>query len=77
MIVGRERLIPYPELKTVIQMDGNGSQQAKDDTWRTITAAPPAEINFGWKNFYDEDHPMLGPDATMQHVPQPWYVSYQ
>jgi len=77
MIAGREQLQSHPELMTVVQMDGNGSQQAKDSTWQTITTAPPAGINFGWKNFYDEDHPMLAPDATMKHVPQPWYVSYQ
>lgn len=77
MIVGREQLQQHPELKTVIQMDGNGGQQVKDDTWRAITATPPSGAEFGWKNFYDEDHPMLAPDATMQHIPQPWYVSYQ
>ncbi|HEX9153224.1 MAG TPA: hypothetical protein VF809_00205, partial [Candidatus Saccharimonadales bacterium] len=46
------------ELAYVIQMDGNGGQATKLDTWRNITSGAPAGVYFGWKNFYDEDHPM-------------------
>jgi len=77
MIAGRERLIPHPELATLIQMDGQGAQSAKNDTWNAMIATPPPGVQFGWKNFLDEDQPVLSPEATMQHVPQPWYVSYQ
>ena len=38
----------------------------------------PAPINWGWKNFYDEDSPMLTPDQTIAQVlPTPQLVSYQ
>jgi len=67
----------HPELAYVIQMDGNGAQPTKQSTWSAIRQSPPANVLFGWKNFYDEDHPVLSPEATMALDPKPWYVSYQ
>jgi hypothetical protein len=33
---------------------------------------------WGWKNFYDEDLPVLTPEQTMRDVsPQPDLVTYQ
>jgi hypothetical protein len=78
MLPGREQLnTAHPELAFIVQMDGQGTQAAKQDTWRAITAGAPPNVQFGWKNFYDEDKPPLDPPATMQLSPQPWYVSYQ
>jgi hypothetical protein len=65
------------ELAYVIQMDGNGSQPQKQATWDTITADAPPGVSFGWKNFYDEDTPMLSLQQTMKQLPPPQYVSYQ
>jgi hypothetical protein len=31
----------------------------------------------GWKNFYDEDHPMVTPRQTMTYQPTPVMISYQ
>ena len=58
-------------------MDGQGSQGDKDATWGAVTRAAPAGVFFGWKNFYDEDPPLLGPAATVAHRPAPLMVSYQ
>lgn len=78
MIINRAALnTSYDNLAYMIQMDGQGSQPAKQSTWRTITADAPAKFNFGWKNFYDKDSPMLSPADTMTITPQPWYISYQ
>lgn len=78
MIVNRAAMnTSHPELAYVIQMDGNGMQSTKRDTWSNIIASPPPNVQFGWKNFYDEDHPVLSPEQTMQIQPQPWYISYQ
>lgn len=66
-----------PELTTVIQMDGQGAQNVKQDTWRVLTTNPPAGIRFGWKNFYQKDPVVLSPQETMAVTPKPWYVSYQ
>ena len=78
MITNRAALdVSHAELGYVIQMDGNGAQSTKQSTWNTIRQGAPANVQFGWKNFIDEDKPMLTPEQTMQVVPKPWYVSYQ
>ena len=64
-------------LAYVIQMDGNGTQAAKLDTWRSIIAGVPVDVRLGWKNFYKVDSPMLDPAGTMAITPKPAYVSYQ
>jgi hypothetical protein len=78
MITNRSQLhTTHDELAYVIQMDGNGAQTTKQGTWAAIRRDAPANVRFGWKNFIDEDHPMLTPDATMHLEPRPWYISYQ
>jgi hypothetical protein len=78
MLPERSRLdTAYPELAYVVQMDGQGTQPQKLDTWNGIMADPPQNIRFGWKNFYEKDVPMRSPGATMQLTPPPWYISYQ
>jgi len=78
MIANRDQLnTAHPELAFAIQMDGNGAQPTKNDTWNTIRAQPPANVTFGWKNFYREDKPMLTPEQTIQIAPTPAYISYQ
>jgi hypothetical protein len=66
-----------PEIAAVVQMDGLGSQGAKRGTWAAIRRNAPEGLRFGWKNFIDEDRPMLSPRATMRVKPQPVWVSYQ
>ncbi|MGJ9517050.1 hypothetical protein [Actinotignum sp. GS-2025b] len=66
------------EVALVIHADGQGSQAAKQDTWRTLHSHAPAGVAWGWKNFYDEDKPMLTPEETYTQVePMPAFVSYQ
>ena len=78
MVRDRERLdTSRDELAYVIQMDGQGPQGTKIDTWQAITATPPDGVHFGWKNFYDEDTPVRSPGATMALTPPPVFVSYQ
>lgn len=78
MITNREKLnTSRNELAWSIQMDGLGRQEVKQDTWRNIRNNAPKGIWFGWKNFYDEDKPMLSPEQTMNIDPAPVFVSYQ
>lgn len=65
------------EVSLLVQADGQGTQAAKAQTWQAIVGYVPAGIPLGWKNFIDEDVPMLSPQQTMQVEPRPWYVSYQ
>ncbi|GEK19490.1 hypothetical protein CXY01_00100 [Cellulomonas xylanilytica] len=77
MIQERARLdTSRDELAIVIHVDGQGSQPAKAGTWNALrTDAPP--VHWGWKNFYDEDVPMLDPTQTYQVQPVPDLVTYQ
>lgn len=65
------------EVSVVIHADGQGSQPAKTGTWNALRADAPAGVSFAWKNFYDEDVPMLTPEQTMAVQPAPVLVSYQ
>jgi hypothetical protein len=65
------------EVSVLIHMDGQGSTAQKDSTWRAVVTARPRDIPLGWKNFYDEDHPMLTPEQTMSRQPTPVMISYQ
>ncbi|WP_233488895.1 hypothetical protein [Blastococcus sp. TF02-09] len=78
MLPGREDLdLSRDELAVLIHADGQGSQASKQETWRTLRQGAP-EVAWGWKNFYDEDAPMLTPEQTIQQVlPTPELVSYQ
>ncbi|SFS17996.1 hypothetical protein SAMN04487783_2476 [Agrococcus baldri] len=67
----------HDELALVLHVDGNGTQAAKLETWNALLRDLPAGIAMGWKNFIDEDHPMLDPAATMAIEPTPVFVSYQ
>ena len=78
-IADRERLdTSRDELAVMIHADGLGSQSDKQATWRALHANPPPGLSWGWKNFYDEDLPMLTPEQTVAEVsPLPSLISYQ
>lgn len=77
MITDRERLdTGHDELAVIIHADGQGSQPAKADTWRALRQGAP-DVHWGWKNFYDEDQPMLDPAQTYAVQPTPDLVTYQ
>lgn len=65
------------ELSLLIHMDGQGTTGQKNATWRAVVNARPDGVPLGWKNFYDEDHPMLTPRQTMAHEPAPTMITYQ
>lgn len=68
----------HPQLAVVIHADGQGGQGEKQATWKALRKGAPKNIHWGWKNFYDEDKPMLTPRQTMTRVkPAPALVSYQ
>jgi hypothetical protein len=67
----------HDEVAVVIHADGQGSQPAKTGTWNALRQDAPPGVAFAWKNFYDEDSPMLTPAQTMGIEPVPVLVSYQ
>ncbi|MCJ1689203.1 hypothetical protein [Rathayibacter sp. VKM Ac-2927] len=67
-----------PELEFLIHVDGQGGQPDKHATWNALHEGAPEGIAWGWKNFYDEDLPMLTPAETMAQVaPLPDLITYQ
>ena len=78
MIRNRDKMIPGTDnIAMVIHIDGHGSQSIKLDTWHVIQQDLNPKISLGWKNFYDEDKPMLDPKDTMAIKPRPDFISYQ
>lgn len=65
------------EVEVLVHMDGQGPTGSKDSTWAAVVGAQPKGVPFGWKNFYDEDKPMLSPAQTMTRTPTPVMISYQ
>ncbi|QFG68093.1 hypothetical protein [Ornithinimicrobium pratense] len=66
------------EVAVLIHADGQGGQGDKQATWRALHDHAPSIEHWGWKNFYDEDSPMLTPEQTMSQVdPAPEFISYQ
>ncbi|GAA1745501.1 hypothetical protein GCM10009710_26920 [Aeromicrobium alkaliterrae] len=66
-----------PELQVVVHVDGQGSPAAKVGTWNQLRAGAAPTIAWGWKNFVDEDLPMLTPEQTWGIAPRPDLVTYQ
>ena len=79
MIGDRQALdLSRPELSVVVHVDGQGAPADKQTTWAAMMRDAPAGLHWGWKNFYDEDLPMLTPEQTMAEVaPVPDLVTYQ
>ncbi|QXG75479.1 hypothetical protein KUM42_16905 [Modestobacter sp. L9-4] len=79
MIIDRERLdLSRDELAVLVHADGQGGQPAKQGTWQVLHKDAPEELSWGWKNFIDEDLPMLTPQQTIEQVlPTPELVTYQ
>ncbi|MYH95630.1 MAG: hypothetical protein F4129_03875 [Acidimicrobiia bacterium] len=78
MITNREAIETPPELAVLIHMDGQGSIQAKYNTWNALTTMADADqFHWGWKNFYDEDSPMATPEQVLELSPNTVFVSFQ
>ncbi len=79
MIQNRELLdTSREELAVLIHVDGYGSPGDKQATWQATHDAAPANVYWGWKNFIDEDLPLLTPEQTIaQALPTPELITYQ
>lgn len=77
MIRDRHTLEFHDELAMVIHADGHGTLEEKLMTWDKVRENLDPRIHLAWKNFHDEDTPMLDPEQTMGVAPRPWLVTYQ
>jgi len=78
-MIGNEQRLDtgHDNIAIVIHMDGQGTPAEKLDTWNAVVSTAPPGVFFGWKNFYDKDHPTLSPSQTMTNAPEPVMISYQ
>ena len=78
MIPDRDRLdTSRDELALMVHAHGQGGQGDKQATWQALRQTEPDAVAWGWKNFYDEDRPMLTPEETVAVEPRPNLISYQ
>ncbi len=79
MVRDRERLdTTREELAIMVHVDGQGGQPDKQATWNALHQGAPSPLYWGWKNFIDEDLPMLTPEQTVaQALPLPELITYQ
>jgi len=75
MVRDVERVAPRPNLAMVQHVDGFGTPGQKLATYRTV--ARPARFTMGFKLFYDEDRPRMGPGAVHRLRPDVRFVSFQ
>jgi len=80
IIQNEEQLQPHPELAMVKSVDGIGSQQLKEATWRQLLPSTPPYVAAGFKLFYQEDArsgPLMTPQQVLALNPKPQYVLYE
>jgi hypothetical protein len=77
MLPDRDTIEAPPELAVVVHMDGQGPIGTKYETYDSLTAGAEDRWLWGWKNFYDEDHPTPTPEQVLELDPLPVFVSYQ
>jgi hypothetical protein len=77
MLPDRDTIEAPRELAVVVHMDGQGPIGTKYETYASLTAGAEDRWLWGWKNFYDEDHPTPTPEQVLDLDPLPVFVSYQ
>jgi len=77
------RMLPDPEaihldpaVQVVLNMDGFGAPFLKRDTWNAWVAPAPVPFK-GFKLFYEQDVPLMTPEAVLALLPAPLVVIYQ
>ncbi|MCE9541566.1 hypothetical protein K8R03_03340 [Candidatus Kaiserbacteria bacterium] len=81
MVTGYKRITPLPEVQIVMDMDGWGSPQRKQNTYYHVVSAEPVQFT-GFKLFYKNDLKevpprMMTPAEVLKLIPQPIYIQYQ
>ena len=81
MVTNYKQIEPLPEVQVVVQMDGWGSPQRKQNTYRTVVTPEPVQfagLKLFYKNDLKEDPPrLLTMDEIFRLTPVPIYIQYQ
>jgi len=76
MIEDKDQLAPMNGVDLVIDMDGWGSPQLKEDTYTFVITQEPIEYN-GIKLFYQLDDPLMTAEEVLAFDPSPDLIIYQ
>lgn len=81
MVTNYQHIKPLPEVQMVLQMDGWGSPQRKQNTYNTVINPEPIQFT-GFKIFYKndlkEDPPrLMTPAEVLRLTPSPIFIQYQ
>jgi len=75
MITNRPAVVAWPELATVLHVDGFGGQEIKKEKYAQLAAAQP--LADGIKLFLTQDDDMMSPAQALALRPQPDLITYQ
>lgn len=81
MVTNYRQIKPLPEVQIIVQMDGWGSPQRKQNTYYHVVNSEPVQFT-GFKIFYKndlkEDPPrLMTPAEVLRLTPSPIFIQYQ
>ncbi len=81
MVTNYKQIKPLPGVQVVMQMDGWGSPQRKNNTYNTVINPEPVQFT-GFKLFYkndlkEEPPRLLTPEEVLHLTPSPIFIQYQ
>jgi len=75
MIEDRDEITDQPRVAVAFSIDGFGTPDLKRGVYQRL--APRGEQRSGFKLFYEEDYPLMSPDAVLNLQPQPQVILYE
>ncbi len=76
MIEEKDQIEPVDGVDLVIDMDGFGPPDQKEDTYRVVITEQPIEYH-GIKLFYEQDVPLMTAEEVLAFDPSPDLIIYQ
>lgn len=76
MIEEKEKIVPMEGVDLIIDMDGFGSPEMKEETYAVVNTNEPIEYN-GIKLFYKQDEPLMTAAEVLALDPSPDLIIYQ
>jgi hypothetical protein len=76
MLTNHDRITLDPRVQVVVDMDGFGPPNFKEDAYKYFIVPEPVQYT-GFKLFFKNDKPMMTPAQVLELYPQPLYIQYQ
>jgi hypothetical protein len=76
MLTNHDKITLDPRVQVVVDMDGFGGPNFKEDAYKFFIAPEPVQYA-GFKLFFKNDKPMMTPADVIKLWPVPFYIQYQ